>query len=97
MTIFRLTSETVIEPTVCEDVFCPITVRIERVGPCHRLVFGSPGLTYDDGRSDRRDLQVCARLILTDEALHALVKAIPQYLHTRSSVPAQMDREVRVN
>jgi hypothetical protein len=96
MTIFRLTAEAVCEPCPIDDVFCPVAARIERVGPCHRLIFASPGLVYDDAGSDRRDLSVVAKLVLTDDALHALLQAIPQYLHMRPAV-VPISAEVRVN
>jgi len=42
MIISRMTAEAVLEPCPIDDVFCTAAVRIERLGPCHRLVFATP-------------------------------------------------------
>ncbi len=94
--IFRLTSEPIIEPSLCDDIFCLMVARIEPVGPCHRLVFATPMLSYDNGESDKPDVQVVAKLVLTDEALHTLASAIPQYLLGRPASKAP-DKPLYVN
>ena len=95
--IFRLTSEPVVEALPCVDVFCPVAVRIECVGPCHRVVFASPAIAYDTGESDKRVLNVCAKLMLTSEALHALAQAIPQYLAGSPTASARAEGLAHVN
>lgn len=54
-----------IEPFALQDVFCTALVRIERIGPCRRLVFAVP----DDIAPDCRQMTVTAKLMLPAEVL----------------------------
>jgi hypothetical protein len=60
-----------IEVMPVDDIYSPVAVSIEHVGPCHRVTFGVP-----DGEGVTK---ISARLILSDEALRAFLDAIPQY------------------
>jgi|SRR5690242_1461378 hypothetical protein len=97
MIIFRMTAEAVLEPCPIDDVFCTAAVRIERLGPRHRLVFATPSSAYEEPRMNKHDLHVLAKLVLTDDALHALLRAIPQYLHVRAAPSAPATSEARLN
>jgi hypothetical protein len=93
MIIFRMTAEAVLEPCPIDDVFCTAAVRIERLGPCHRLVFATPSSAYDEPRMNKHDLHVVAKLVLTDDALQ---RAIPQYLHVRAAPSSPATSEARL-
>ncbi len=78
MTIFRIVPEAAV-------------VRIERLGPCHRIVFATPGVVYDDDA--HREMVAVAKIVLTDEALRTLLSAVPQYMAART----EKRGEVHVN
>ena len=97
MIIFRMTAEAVLEPARLMTCSALLPFAIERLGPCHRLVFATPSSAYDEPRMNKHDLHVVAKPVLTDDALHALLRAIPQYLHVRAAPSAPATSEARLN
>jgi hypothetical protein len=90
MIIFRMTAEAVLEPCPIDDVFCTAAVRIERLGPCHRLVFATPSSAYDEPRMNKHDLHVVAKLVLTDDACNG-----PFHVRAAPSAPATSEARLK--
>jgi hypothetical protein len=69
----------VVECVPIDEIYSPEVISILQVGSCHRLTFGTA-----DGDGDGTVLiRLVAKIVLTDEALHALVSGLQQYIAIR--------------
>ena len=62
------------EPYATQDAFCDSLVRIERLGPCRRLVFAIT--QYRDNRDDHSMRAVIVKLVIPADLMPELAQAI---------------------
>ena len=79
MTFLKCTAGALVEIGTVPEIFATTIAAIEQAGSCHRLIFASAVVPLDCEDCPPEEV-VKVRVVLTPEALRALLNSIPAYL-----------------